>query len=110
MIGGVVLKGIEESIKKLKKVQENLKNVEGTRNYTMKELFNDDFMSQHTKYSNISDFLEASGFDFSSQEAFRNVDESRLDKYISENSDFSSWEEMKSVAGKIIIEKQIMDI
>lgn len=104
------MKGIDESIKQLKKLQENIRKVEGTRNYTMKELFNDEFMSQHTKFSNISDFLEASGLDFSSQEAFRNVDVEKLDKYISENSDFSSWEEMKSVAGNLIVQKQIMDI
>lgn len=88
-------------------MQENLKKVDGTHTYTFKELFNDEFVSQHTKFSSISDFLEPSGLDFSSQEAFRNIDISALDKYISENSDFSSWEEMKSVAGKAIIEKQI---
>lgn len=101
------MKGIEESIKKLRKLQENIEKVEGSRNYTIKELFNDEFMSQHTKSSNISDFFEASGFDFSSQEAFQNVDVDKLDKYISENSDFSSWNEMKSVAGKLIIQNQI---
>lgn len=98
---------INESIKQLRKIQENLKKVDGTHTYTFKEIFNDDFVSSHTKYSNISDFLEASGLDFSSQEAFQNIDIEKLDKYISENSDFVSWEEMKSVAGKLITKKQI---
>ena len=98
---------IDDTIKQLKRMQENLKKVDGTNTYTFKELFNDEFVSQHTKFSNISDFLEPSGLDFSSQEAFRNIDINALDKYISENSDFSSWEEMKSVAGKQIIKKQI---
>lgn len=98
---------IDDTIKQLKRMQENLKKVDGTHTYTFKELFNDEFVSQHTRFSNISDFLEPSGLDFSSQEAFRNIDINALDKYISENSDFSSWEEMKSVAGKLIIEKQI---
>lgn len=98
---------IDDTIKQLKRMQENLKKVDGTHTYTFKELFNDEFVSQHTRFSNISDFLEPSGLDFSSQEAFRNIDTNALDKYISENSNFSSWEEMKSVAGKQIIEKQI---
>lgn len=102
------MNGIKNSIKELKKMQENLKKVEGSHSYTFKELFNDEFVSQHTKLSNISDFLDASGLDFSSQEAFQNVDVGKFDKYISENSDFSSWEEMKSTAGKALLSKKIM--
>ncbi len=104
------MNGIGKSIKQLQKLQENLKNVEGERHYTMKEVFNDTFMSQHTKFSSISDFLNASGLDFSSQEAFQNVDVESLDKFVSENSDFSSWKEMQSVAGRLITKNQIMDI
>lgn len=98
---------IDETIMQLKKVQKNLEKVDGTHTYTFKELFNDDFVSAHTKFSNISNFLEPSGFDLSSQEAFGNIDIEKFDKYISDHSDFSSWEEMKSTAGKMLIEKQI---
>lgn len=98
---------IEKTIKQLRKLQENVKKVDGTHTYTFKELFNDEFVSQHTKFSNISDFLEPSGLDFGSQEAFRNVDIVKLDKYISENSDFSSWEDMKSCAAKVLLDKQL---
>lgn len=99
---------MDSTIKYLEKIQENLQKVEGTRTYTFKEIFNDKFVSQHTKYSNISDFLEPSGIDFSSQESFKNSDIEKLDKYISENSDFSSWEEMKSAAAILITKKQIL--
>lgn len=103
------MNGIEESIKQLKKLKGNLKNVEEERHYTMKEVFNDTFMAQHTKFPNISDFLDASGLDFSSQESFQNVNIELLDKFVSENSEFSSWKEMKSAAGKLITQRQITD-
>lgn len=102
------MENIEHSIKQLKQLQENLKKVEGTRTYTFKEIFNDNFISSHTKFQTISDFLNASGLDFSSQEAFRNIDIDKLDKYISENSDFNSWNEMKTVASNELISKEIM--
>lgn len=98
---------IKGSIKELKKMQENLKNMDGERSYSFKEIFNDDFMKEHTKFSSISDFLESSGLDFSSQEAFRNVDITKLDAYIAENSDFSSWEEMKSAAGTFLVKRNL---
>lgn len=102
------MNSIDETIKQLRRVQENIQKVEGTHTYSFKEIFNDDFVSSHTRYSNISDFLEHSGLDFSSQEAFQNIDIEKLDKYISKNSDFSSWEEMKITAAKLITEKQIL--
>lgn len=101
------MSSIDDTIKELKRIQKNLKKVDGTHTYTFKELFNDEFMQEHSKFSTISDFFEASGLDFSSQEAFRNIDVEKLDKYISENSDFSSWEEMKATAGNAILDKQI---
>lgn len=101
------MSSIDDAIKQIKKLQGNLKKVDGKHSYSLTELFDNDFVSQHTKYSNISDFLDASGFDFESQEAFQNIGIEKFDKFISENSDFSSWEEMKSLAAKIIIEKQI---
>lgn len=76
------MNGIEESIKQLRKLQGNLKNVEGERHYTMKEVFNDTFMAQYTKFPSISEFLCASGLDFSSQEAFQNVDIEELNKFV----------------------------
>lgn len=98
---------IQQMIQKLEKTKENLKAIDGAHSYSFKEVFTDEFVSQHTKFQNISDFLESSGLDFSSQESFRNIDVNQLDKYISENSDFASWEEMKSAAGKLFIASKI---
>lgn len=100
---------IQQAIAKLKRTKDNLSKIDGSHTYTFKEIFNDEFVSAHTNFSNISDFLNASGLDFSSQEAFQNIDICALDKFINENSDFSSWEEMKSVAGKLLISSKIFN-
>lgn len=98
--------GVQQAIDQLKQVKENLKNVEGSHAYTFREIFNDDFMSAHTKFSNISDFLKASGMNFDS--GLHGVDINELDSFISGNSDFANWEEMKSAAGKSLIESKII--
>ena len=101
--------GIDKAINDLKRMKENLKKVEGKHNYTFAELFTEDFMNEYTDFSSINDFFKNSGFDFSSQEAFRNIDVQKLDEYISCNSKFSSWEEMLSKASKILLEKKIYE-
>ena len=98
---------IQQAIEQATSLKKKLSDIENKRTYTFKELFNDEFMQAHTKYKNISSFLHDSGLDFSSQEAFRNIDESELDKYISSHSDFESWHDMKLSATQEIISMQL---
>ena len=98
---------IQQALNKIQRTKDNLSKINGTQKYTFKEIFNDEFVSSHTNFQSISDFLNASGLDFSSQESFRNIDICALDKFISDNSDFSSWNEMKTTAGKLLIASQI---
>lgn len=100
---------IQQAIEQVTSLKKKLNKIEGNHTYTFKELFNDEFMQAHTKYLNISSFLDDSGLDFSSQEAFRNIDESELDKYITSHSDFESWHDMKLTATKEILTKQLND-
>lgn len=97
----------QAAISQLTSLKKKLNQIEGKHNYTLKELFNDDFMKAHTEHPNISSFLEDSGLDFSSQETFRNVDESALDSYVASHSDFSSWHDMKLSAYEEIVSKQL---
>lgn len=98
---------IQQAIEQATSLKKKLNEIENKHTYTFKELFNDEFMQAHTKYQNISSFLDDSCLDFSSQEAFRNIDESELDKYISSHSDFESWNDMKLSATQEIISKQL---
>lgn len=100
---------IDKAIEQVTSLKKKLNEIEGKHTYTFKELFNDEFMQAHTAYPNISSFFDDSGFDFTSQEAFRNVNESELDKYIASHSDFESWHDMKLTAYKEIASKQLKD-
>lgn len=98
---------IQKAIDEATSLKKKLNDIEGKRTYTFKELFNDEFMQAHTNSPDISSFLDASGLDFSSQESLRNIDEFTLDEYISTHSDFQSWHDMKFVASKEMISRQL---
>lgn len=91
----------------LDQLRKNLDEISGTHSYSLKEMFPDDFLHKHTKFSSISDFFEATGFKLDSQDDLKNLDETALDKFVSENSDFDSWESMKRQAGVELLEKKI---
>lgn len=91
----------------LDRLQKNLQEISGTHSYSFKEIFPDDFMRKYTKYMSVSDFFEATGFKLDSQEDFKNLDETALDKFVSENSDFDSWGSMKRTASAELLEKKI---
>lgn len=101
------LKDLEKLERELKQMQQNAREIEGTHTVNFGELFNIEFMEKYTNSSSISEFLNASGLDFSSQESFKNINETELDVYISKNSSFSSWSEMKSKAGQIWAAKKM---
>ncbi|MDT2686316.1 hypothetical protein [Enterococcus gallinarum] len=61
-------------------------------------------MQSYTNFSNIDEFVEKSGFDFSNMES---IDENELDSFIKENSSFDSWNSMESKAAGLWTKKQL---
>lgn len=98
---------VDLSTEGLDKLLSNLKKIENKQNVQFKDLFPDSFMQEYTNCQNVSSFFKKSGLDFSSQENFEKVDVKELDKYVSQNSKFNSWDEMKAEAGKLYISKQL---
>lgn len=98
---------IKNAVEKLKEVQRNMEEAEKPKSYTLKELFPSDFMEEYTNCKTIKEFIENSGLDFS-HEANEVFCSDKFSKYVSENSKFTSWEEMKNHAAKIILSNNII--
>src|SRR5690606_33832611 len=77
-----------------KEILRKAKALEG--NVTLDELFTDDFMQRYSRYETMSSFFSACGI--SSAEEFQAFPDAKLDVFVKANSDFKSWEEMKSTA------------
>lgn len=83
------------------------KEIDGDNEIPFNELFPSNFISTHTDYSTMEDFTSASGLDFSSQEAYGDIDESVLDNFVASHSTFDSWEDMLAGASERWIAKKL---
>ena len=101
---GVKIKGLKELQRNLKNLEKKADSVNGSHSVPFNELFHDGFMQSYTNFSNIDEFVEKSGFDFSNMES---IDENELDSFIKENWSFDSWNSMKSKAAGLWTKKQL---
>lgn len=71
------------------------------------ELFNDEFVQEHTQFSNIDEFFESGGFIINREEDFNSIPQDKLDKHVKETTEFSDWEDMLSTAGAEYTAKEL---
>lgn len=70
------------------------------------ELFNEEFMIKYSPYDSIWDLLD-DGF-MGSLEAFLDLPKSQRDKYISEKTNFETWEDLFFAASRSYLLKKIV--
>lgn len=101
---GVKINGLKDLQRKLENLEKKANSTNGTHSISFTELFNNGFMQSNTDFSDIEQFVEKSGFDFSDMES---IDEIELDSFVKENSVFDSWHSMKSKAAGLWTKKQL---
>lgn len=96
--------GLDKTLNKLKRIEKNSKQIDGKKiTVPLKELVNDQFVQKNTKFRNLDEMVEKSGYEL---EDFGELKE--VDRFISQNSRFSSWEELRSKAISECGMKQIL--
>lgn len=90
---------MDDIMKQIQKIADKAKQ-EVEADVSFEELFNSSFMKEHTKFHNVDDFFEQSPFEINSSDDFDALSEDELDKYISESTNFSSWQDFKEAAGR----------
>jgi hypothetical protein len=103
----IKIKGFDEVHKKLKQLSDNAKKLDGEHNIPFDVLFNNKFMSRHTNFSSIDDFIKDSGFEVSSQEDFAKIPDTEWDIYVRSNSRFQDWSKMMEKATAEYVAKQL---
>lgn len=93
--------------RRLKKMQDGARRIDGENNVSFNELFNTTFMRKYTKFSSIDEMLDKSEFKIETNKDFESIDDNKWDEYVREVTTFQSWEEMKSEAGKLWVLKQM---
>ena len=97
------LSGLENFKKELNQKVQNFNST----SKTFADIFDSSFMNTYTKFSNIDDFFNSGGFTVNLKEDLENINKSDLDKYVSNNSKFSSWNEMQKTASVEYAKKQL---
>lgn len=71
------------------------------------KVFNISFMRKYTNYKTFAKFLTGGKFNITCQKDFEELPEDLMDKHVSKNTQFKTWQEMLDFAiDKYIISKQ----
>lgn len=99
--------GLDGFIDRLENLGKKVKRMSGTHRYDLDKIFNESFMTTHTKHNDFGSFLDAGGFKVRTQEEFDSIDRDKLDQYVSLNTSFDSFEDMLSNAAGPFFEKEL---
>lgn len=88
------MKGLDKLEKQLKQMERNAKELNGSKNIPLSQLFPASFMKKYTSFSSVDDLFEAGGFKIDSQSDFDALPSDKLDKHIAATTKFRSWEDM----------------
>ncbi|WP_069997741.1 hypothetical protein [Cellulosilyticum sp. I15G10I2] len=101
------LTGLDEFEKGLQDLADRAEALDGEHEVTFEDLFVEDFMASCTQFSSIDELFEKSPFVVNSPEDFEAIPDDELDTYISEVTQFESWEDMLSEAGAQYAARQL---
>ena len=91
----------------LKKLQENMEKLQGSREVSMAEILTDEFVSSHSKYAGFDELLADIGV--TTAEEFTAMPDEKFDAFLVANTDFESWQDMQQQAASAYAEAKIME-
>jgi len=94
------MKGFDKLQRRLEELRRNAQALDGTHQIPLSELLPPSFIKRNTKFEDLEAVFQASGFAIESQEDFEKTPDDEWDKFIREQTRFSSWEEMLNGAVK----------
>lgn len=92
------IRGSDELVRKLEDLGQAAESLQGEHSVSLETLFPNEFISDHTDFATLEEFLASSEFELSSQEAFEAIPDEAWDEFVKSASDFSSWQEMMESA------------
>jgi len=86
----------------LKKLQKKVKDISGEHDIPITDLMTDSFIRQHSKFDTFQTLLDASGIKNAEE-----IGNDAFSKFISTNTTFGSWDELKVAAGKEYVTRKL---
>ena len=98
--------GFDELNKKLEDLQESAESIQGTQ-VPLSELLTSGFLAKHTRFLSEDEMFEASGFKVETAEDFEKIPDEEWDRFIEQNTPFTTWSDMLSAAGAEWAQKKL---
>ena len=96
----MTVEGADDLKDELNRLSQNAKELDGTNQVPLVELFNPSFMHKYTEFDSFEDMLEQSQWTVETQEDLEAIPEDRFDRYVREHTQFPDSEEMMGVAAE----------
>lgn len=88
-----------------KDLQEQKTVDEDPNHISLDDLFNESFMSKHSGFKSIGEFLEKGNFQANTEEEINNIHDELFDRHVVRETNFSSWKSMLDTANKEYTDK-----
>lgn len=92
------IKGLDKLQRQLKELQRKAEAVGGQHSVSFDELFTASFLTRYTNFTSVEDMIQQSGYKVETSEDFQRIPDSEWDDFIANNTQFSNWQEMLSLA------------
>ena len=97
---GFEIGGLGDIQKRFDELVQSAENHKEEDELPLPELFNENFMTQYTRFSSFNEFLEAGKFEVNSLEDIKAIPNDLFDAHIASATKFINWQDMKINAEK----------
>lgn len=85
---------IKMNLSGLKRLEQNLKQLDGTHQVPFSEIMSPSFISSNSKFANFDEFARGAGYKVETAEDLRAIPDEPWDAYVRSETPFESWAEM----------------
>lgn len=96
--------GLNDFQKQLKQMQRGAKELSGSNQIPITDLFTDEFLRNYTKFQSFNDFENQKIF--KKYPTIEEIPDEEMDSFVVDHSEFNSWQEMiESASSEFVIKK-----
>jgi hypothetical protein len=96
----IKITGFGDAARKLRDLAQRTRELEGTHEVPMREIFRSEFMSKYTDFSSFDEMLDSSGFKVETPEDFAAIPDEQWDAFVATRTRFGNWKEMRETGAR----------
>lgn len=106
---GFKISGLDDLMKKISKMEQNAKELDGENNIPISELLTNNYLKKNTKFKNLDEVFDFYKKDMDEEEIEEVIETNNWNDYIRENTKFESWTDMLEDASGEWVQTKIFE-